>query len=176
MSDAPTNPTGPAPLDAGSAGALSEKAVQDVVGRFRDAYDARNVDAVVDLFAEHGDWTLGPGTFTGRAAIRRVLEWDVRLSPTTSSRHSGIGTVVHGNVAVYEQAIEQSFEGIRCTFPVLTVLELNEAGKIDHARSYYDKLSILQQVANEYPGVKGWFLRKIVNLLVDQGEKGLERS
>lgn len=53
------------------------------------------------------------------------------------------------------------------------MLELNEACKIDHARSYYDKLSILEKVAREYPGVKGWFFRKIVNLVVAEGEKGL---
>jgi hypothetical protein len=28
------------------------------------------------------------------------MEWDVRLSPTSSCRQFGIGTVVHGNVAV----------------------------------------------------------------------------
>jgi hypothetical protein len=150
--------------------------VADVVGRFRDAYDARNVDAVVDLFAEHGDWRLGPGTFAGKAAIRRAMEWDVRLSPTSSCRQSGIGTVVHGKVAVNERVVEQTFEGIRFTCPILTVFELNEVGEIEHARSYYDKLPILRQVASKYPGVKGWFFRRIINLMVAQSEKGLERS
>lgn len=176
MSDVQSRQNDPAPVDPALATALSEGAVRDVVARFRDAYDARNVEAALDLFAERGDWTLGPGTFAGRTAIRRVLEWDVRLSPTSRSRAAGIGTVVHGNVAVDERVAEQRYEGIRCTYPVLTVFELNEAGKIEHARSYYDKLSILQQVASEYPGVKGRFLRMIISLVVTQGEKGLERA
>jgi hypothetical protein len=147
--------------------------VADIVARLRGAYDGRNVDAVVALFAEHGDWRLGPGTFTGKTAIRRVVEWDVRQSPTSHSRESGIGTIVHGNVAVSERVIEQTFEGIQYTCPTVTVLELNEAGEIEHARSYYDKLPILQQVASKYPGIKGWFFRRIVNLIVGEGEKDL---
>jgi ketosteroid isomerase-like protein len=47
--------------------------VREIAVRFADAYDARDVDAVVDLFAENGDWTLGPGTCAGKTAIRRVL-------------------------------------------------------------------------------------------------------
>ena len=176
MSNAPEKPSGPAPATATLPNALPEQAVRDVAARFRDAYDARNVDAFVELFAEHGDWTLGPGTFTGKAAIRRVMEWDVRLSSTSSCRQFGIGTVVHGNVAVNERLLEQSFEGIRFVCPVLTVLELNEAGEIEHARSYYDKLPILRQIAREYPGIRGWLFRRIVNLVAAQSEKGLERS
>lgn len=175
MSDLPGRPVSPTPVDPASATALAEGAVRDVVARFRDAYNARNVDAVLNLFAEQADWTLGPGTFTGKAAIRRVMEWDARLSPTASSRESGIGTVVHGNVAVDERVIEQTIEGIRFTCPTVTVLELNRAGEIEHARSYYDKLSILQQVSSDYPGVKGWVFRRIINVMVAQGEKGLER-
>lgn len=155
---------------------LSESAVAQVATRFREAYDARNVDAVVALFAERGDWTLGPGTFSGKAAIRRVLEWDVRLSPNASSHDFGIGTLIRGNVAIHERRVEQSVEGISYTCPTVTVLELNEAGEIGHARSYYDKLPILRQVASRYPGIKGWFFRRIVNLIVAQSEAGLERA
>jgi hypothetical protein len=176
MSNAPTEPPGSSSLDPAPAKTLAASAVADVVARFRDAYDSRNVDAVVGLFAEHGDWRLGPGTFAGKAAIRRLLEWDVRLSPTASSRPAGVGIIVHGQVAVYEQLLEQTADGIPFTCPAITVLELNAAGEIEHARSYYDKLPILQQVASRFPGAKGWFFRRIVNLMVAESEKGLQRT
>jgi hypothetical protein len=149
--------------------------VQEVVSRFEAAYAARDVDTIVDLFAENGDVRMAPGTFTGKAAIRRVFEWDVRVSPRTSSRKSGVGMIVHGNVAVSECVLEQAYEGIPCTFPAVTVFELNEAGKIEHVRAYYEKLSIIQQVASRYPGLKGWFFRRIVSLVAGQVDKGLER-
>jgi ketosteroid isomerase-like protein len=150
--------------------------VEEVVSRFHDAYDARDIDTLAELFAENGDWRLAPGTFTGKAAIRRLLEWDARLSPSASCQESGVGVIVHGNVAVSERVIEQAFEGIPCTYPAVTVFELNGAGKIEHARSYYERLSILRQVASRYPGVKGWFFRKIINFIVAQSDKGLETS
>jgi len=176
MSNEPANPTGPTAGDSASVDALSEATVQAVANRFRDAYDARNVDAFVELFAERGDWTLGAGTFVGKAAIRRVLEWDVRFSPTASSRPLGITSVVSGNVAVNERLLEQSAEGIPYTCPAVTVLELNEAGEIEHARSYYDRLAIFGQVASTYPGIKGWLFRRIINFMIGQAEKGVERS
>lgn len=157
----------------GLAGAAPEAAVKNVVDRFREAYDGRNVDAVLDLFADDGDWRLGPGTFTGKAALRRVLEWDAKLSPVASSRPFGIDTVVCGRVAVTERVVEQAVEGIPYTCPVVTVFEVNAAGRIQHARSYYDKLPILQQVASRHGGVKGWLLRRLVNSLIRASTKGL---
>ena len=54
------------PADDGAAAGLTERAVEEVVSRFRDAYGTRDVDAVVGLFAEDGDWRLGPGRSPGR--------------------------------------------------------------------------------------------------------------
>ncbi len=36
-------------------------------------------------------WVLAPDAFTGKDEVRRFLEWDVRLSPTTGGgcRESG---------------------------------------------------------------------------------------
>jgi ketosteroid isomerase-like protein len=169
-----------APRAAGQPGppavGVSDQTVEEIVSRFHAAYDARDIDTLVELFAETGDWRLAPGTFTGKAAIRHLLEWDARLSPTASCRTSGVGIIVHGNVAVSERLIEQVFEGIPSTYPAVTVFELNEAGKIEHARSYYERLSILRHVASKYPGVKRWLFRKIINYIVAQTDKGLQIS
>lgn len=175
MSEARTTLRASAPADSASLG-LSDQMVVEIVSRFHDAYDARDIDTLVELFAENGDWRLEPGTFTGKTAIRHLLEWDARLSPSASCHESGVGVIVRGNVAVSERVIEQAFEGIQCTYPAVTVFELNETGKIQHARSYYEKLSILRQVASRYPGIKGWFFRRIINFMVAQSDKGLERS
>lgn len=175
MSEVPT--TLRASAQAGSpALGLSDQMVEEIVSRFHAAYDARDIDTLVELFTETGDWRLAPGTFTGKAGIRHLLEWDAHLSPTASCRTSGVGIIVHGNVAVSERLIEQVFEGIPCTYPAVTVFELNGAGKIEHARSYYERLSILRQVASKYRGVKGWLFRKIINYIVAQTDKGLQTS
>ncbi len=59
----------------------------------------------------------------------------------------------------------------------MTIFELGDDGKIRRKRSYYDDLAIIHRVSNKYPGVKGvGVLKKLVNFLVAQGEKGLERA
>jgi len=127
------------------------------------------------LFAEDGDWRVGPGTFTGKDGVRRLFEWDVSLSPTLTSQEEGVGIVAKGTVGFRAHRVEQTAEGIPISYPCLSVFEVNEAGKIQHVRSYYDKLGIMHNIASKYPGVKGWFFRKMVNTLVAQGEKGLKR-
>jgi ketosteroid isomerase-like protein len=150
-------------------------AVAQVVERWREAYDRRDVEGALDLLADDVVWVLAPGAFTGKEAARRALEWDVRLSPTVQGRLSGIGILVNGNVAVMERVAEASAEGIGYQYPIVTIFELGDDGKIRRMRSYYDKLAIMQQVASKYPGIKGWVLKKLTNFLVAQGEKGLER-
>jgi ketosteroid isomerase-like protein len=154
----------------------SEEEVRGVVSSFDESYDARDVDGVVALFAEDGDWTVGPGTFSGRASVRRLMEWDVGLSPTLRSRQTGVGIVAKGDVAASERVIEQTIEGVPIEYPVLSVFEMNGAGEIQHLRSYYDKLGLMRDIAKEYPGIKGWFFRTLINFVVAQGEKGLARG
>ena len=109
MSQVRTTLRASVPADSGALG-LSEQTVKEIVSRFHNAYDARDIDTLVELFAENGDWQLGPGTFTGKAAIRRLLEWDARLSPSARCNESGVGVIVYGNVAVSERVIEETFE------------------------------------------------------------------
>ena len=175
MSVAGTRQPGSPAAQAPAGGGLSEAAVEELVSRFAAAYSARDVDAVVGLFAEDGDWRVGPGTFAGKDAVRRLFEWDVSLSPSLTSKEEGVGIVVKGNVAVRECRIAQTAEGIPVDYPVLTVFEVNEDGKLQHVRSYYDKLGLMHDIAQKYPGIKGWFFKKNVNMLVAQGEKGLKR-
>jgi hypothetical protein len=84
MSDVQTTPVDPAHADTAARG-LSERTVEETVSSFERAYSTRDIDGFVELFAENGDWRLGPGTFTGKSAIRRVFEWDVQMSPSTRS-------------------------------------------------------------------------------------------
>ena len=163
------------PVDTSGGQGLSEWEARGIVERFAKAYEARDVDAVLEMFADDGDWRVGPGTFTGKEAVRRLVEWDVSLSPALTSTLEGVGIVAKGNVAFREHRIEQLIEGVPTAYPVMSVYELNEAGKIQHLRSYCEKLGLMQQVANKLPGVKGWFFKKTINMIVAQGEKGLKK-
>ncbi len=147
--------------------------IGDVVEEFDRALEKRDVQAALGFFADDAEWTLAPGTFSGKGGIRRYLEWDMRTSPKATYRLTGIGVLTAGDVAVREAEVEQVWEGISYAYPALTVIEFNSDRKIQRIRSYYDKLGLEQRVAAKAPGIRGWVLRKLINFMVAQGQKGL---
>ena len=152
------------------------RGVEEIVERYRDAFDRRDVEAALELFADDAVLVWAPKrAFVGKAGVRQALEWDVSLSPTARTQLSGVGVLVKGDTAVVESVVHESADGIAYECPVLTVFELGEDRKIRRLRAYYDKLGIMQEVGSKYPGIKGWVLKRVINLLVAQGEKGLDR-
>ena len=147
--------------------------IEDVVEEFDRALEKRDVQAALEFFADDAEWTLAPGTFSGKDGIRRYLEWDMRTSPKATYRLAGIGVLAVGNVAVRETVVEQVWEGISYDYPALTVIEFSDDRKIQRIRSYYDKLGLEQRVAAKAPGIKGWVFRKLIDFMVAQGRKGL---
>jgi ketosteroid isomerase-like protein len=141
--------------------------------RYRAAYQHRNVEQILQLFADDGEFTAAPGTFRGKPAIRRFLEWDAKLSPTTTVRDNGVGIVVGDHTAVWERIIALSYKDVPYQEHSLAVVEFDDDARITAFRSYYDKLNVLDQITSGLPGPYGWVMRKIVGLLVSAGSKGL---
>ena len=155
---------------------LIESSATSAVEGYMEAFDARDVDAMLAFFADDAEMTVAPGTFRGKAGVRRVMDWDVHLSPTVKTRDTGVGLLVKGHTAVWERTIEATAEGIGYEYPIVTVFELDDDGKIRRVRAYYDKLGIMQKIASKYPGIRGRMFKTMVNYLVAQGEKGLDTS
>jgi ketosteroid isomerase-like protein len=160
---------------ANQQGIDSELAVRDVVERFRNAYDRRDVDGASELFADDAVLVFAPRAFKGKNEIRQGLEWDAHLSPTSKTRLSGIEVLARANVAVVESVVQQTAEGIGYECPVVTVIELGDDRKIRRMSSYYDRLAIMQQVAAKSSGLRGGVFKRLVSSLISQAEKGLER-
>ena len=160
----------------GQQGIDPELAVRDVVECFRKAYDRRDVDGALELFADDAVLVFAPRAFKGKDDIRHGLGWDAQLSPTSTSRLSGIELLAKANVAVVESVVQQTAEGIGYECPVVTVIELGDDRKIRRMSSYYDRLAIMQQVASKASGPRGGAFKRLVNILVSPAEKGLKRT
>jgi ketosteroid isomerase-like protein len=167
--------TDPRPTSAAAtrAGAMDAPLIEQLVTRFHRALEERDVEGALRLFADDAVWTLSAGDFSGREGIRRVLEWDVALSPIDRTRPTGLGLVVVDRVAIQEATIEEEYDGIRYEYPCVRIFEFDETHRIHRLRDYDDKLAIEQDVAARYPGLKGWFFRRIIGMIVREGEKGL---
>jgi len=160
------------PIDEGDEVEMSEKEIESVLRDFREAFVKRDVEKMLSLFAEDAVLVTPAGTFKGKHEVKRYWTWETRISPTETSRLSGIGIMVKENRAVSESVSEGEFEGKRFEAPGITVYEFSD-DKIQHMRLYYDKLSIVKQVTMQYTGVTGWFAKRLVNYIVGQAEKGL---
>jgi ketosteroid isomerase-like protein len=145
-------------------------------GEFRSASQDRDVERMLALFADDAQATMAPGTFRGKAAIRKLFEWEVRLSPVSTSKDTGLGMVVVGRSVVWERQVSETAEGVPYTTDAVTILEFDDAGLIRRYRSYYDKLAVMEQIAAGLPRAYGWFARALIGYLLALGKKGLDTS
>ena len=143
---------------------------------YRTAYQDRDVDGMLALFADDAEVTMASGTFRGKAAIRKFFEWEVRMVPVAASTDTGLGMVVVGRSVVWEHQVSETAQGVPYTTDAVTIVEFDDAGLIRRYRAYYDKLTVLEKIAAGMSGIYGWFARKLVGYIVAQGEKGLDTS
>ncbi len=146
------------------------------VEEYRTAFQARDVGGMLALFADDAELTAAPGTFRGKAAIRKFLQWDARVSPVATIHDTGLGVLIVGRSAVWERQVLETAEGVPFREDAVTILEFDDAGLILRYRSYYDKLRVLDQITSGMSGIYGWFANKLVGYLVALGKKGLDTS
>jgi SnoaL-like domain len=76
---------------------------------FRIASQDRDVERMLALFADDAEVTMAPGTFRGKAVIRKFFEWEVRMALVATSCDAGLGMVVVGRSVVWECQISPSW-------------------------------------------------------------------
>ena len=143
---------------------------------YLQAFAARDVAGALEFFADDAEMIEPPGRFAGKDAIRTLLEWDVRLSPVANASPSGVGVLTHEGIVVEEEVVEQTFEGRRYSYPLVRVFEINDDGRIQRLRVYFDRLSMLQRIATQTPGIQGRLFKALINYVVGQSEKGLSAT
>ena len=143
---------------------------------FRSASQDRDVERMLALFADDAQVTMAPGTFRGKAAIRKFFEWETRMAPVATSMDAGLGLAVVGRSVVWECQVSETIQGVSYTTDAVRILDFDDAGLIRRYRSYYDKLDVMEKIASAMPGVQGWVARALIGYLVAQGKKGLDTS
>jgi ketosteroid isomerase-like protein len=128
------------------------------------------------LFADEAQVTMAPGTFRGKAAIRKFFEWETRTAPVATSKDTGLGLAVLGRSVVWECHVSETVQGVPYTTDAVRILDFDDAGLIRRYRSYYDKLDVMEKIALGMSGVYGWVARALIGYLVAQGKKGLGTS
>jgi len=128
------------------------KNAEAIVTQFCDAWgtDAApvpNVDLIVEMFAEQGEWVLwvpGGPTITGRAAIR--AEIDRQLTFSSNMRCGTTRMTSSGSTVMTERLDHFTMRGIRVAHALVAVFDLDDTGKILSWREYFDTADIGRQL------------------------------
>lgn len=120
-----------------------EKSPMVVAHEMVSAWNARDVDAIADLFAEDGRFfsmTQPPQVREGREVIRE--EWGKLISGISEIELQLRHLSVSGNSVFIERLDVFTYKGKEGRVPVACVLEIHD-GKVQEWREYYDKASLL---------------------------------
>lgn len=145
---------------------MSEEQIKTILGDFRQALNKKDIEKVVSFFAEDATIVAPVGIFKGNEEIKRYFTRLFQSFPDLTVTDAGIGIIVQGNKAVREHVLEATSEGVKWSVPGTGVYEFSDE-KIQHHRSFHDRLSIAKQAA------KGWFAKRMVNSIVKRADRGL---
>lgn len=145
---------------------ISEEKIEKVIRGCCEATTKRDLERMLSFYVEDATLVTPEGTFKGKEEIKRYLTWTVQFTPKLTVTDAGIGILVRGNKAIYEQLLEGTTEGREWRALCTCIYEFSEE-KIQHQRIFYDRLSIDKQVAHP------WLAKKVVNWFVKRAEKGL---
>ena len=123
-----------------------------VAHKMVNAWNARDVDAIADLFAEDGRFlsmTAPPAVKEGREVIRE--EWGALLAGVSEIELQLRNITVTGNSVFIERLDAFTYKGKTGRVPVACVLDI-ENGKVTEWREYYDRASLLSEMGVEQIG------------------------
>ena len=148
-------------------GDVSEEKIASVMYVFVEAVVKKDVEKALSCFEDDACCETTEGTFKGKSEIRRYLTWFANSKITNFKvTDAGIGLLIKGNTAVYENDQEGIYEGAKFKIRVVNMHEF-KGEKFQKVRNIYDRLSVAKQAA------RGWFARRAVNAIVNAMEKGL---
>lgn len=145
---------------------MSEERLASVIREFVDAFVKNDVEKALSFFQDDASYQSDEGTFKGKSEIKRYLTWATQNSTNHKMTDAGIGLLVKGNTAVYENDLEGTYEGKRFAVRGVSIVEFKDE-KFQSVRGVSDRVSVLKQLT------KGWMATRTVNSIVNALEKGL---
>jgi ketosteroid isomerase-like protein len=153
---------------------MSGERIVGVIRDFVEAVMKQDVEKTLSFLAEDVVWVQPEGVFKGKEEVKRLLAWLPKSFwySQLKVRDAGVGILVKGNKAVYEQIIEgisahkRAFEA-----PSMSIFEFS-GEKIQRYSTLYDRMALGKQACGERH-IGGWIDRKILGGILNTWEEGL---
>ena len=153
---------------------MSEERIVSVIRDFTEALVNQDVEKTLSFLTEDVVWVQPEGTFKGKVEVKRLLAWLPKSFwySQIKVRDAGVGILVKGNKAVYEQIIEGvSAHKRKFEAPAMSIFEFS-GGKIQQYRTLCDRMTLGKQACGE-KHIGGWIDRKILGGILNTWEGGL---
>jgi ketosteroid isomerase-like protein len=145
---------------------MSTEQVKSRMREFRAALESRDVDKILALFTDDGEWHAPEGVFKGKDQLKRYIAWNAKTTPDLKITETGVKILAEGDAGIYEHVLSGTVDGAKWETLGLCIYEF-AGDKVKSIRSAYDRLSIAKQV------VKGTMSKMAVNGVLKRMEKGL---
>jgi ketosteroid isomerase-like protein len=153
---------------------MSEEKIVSKIRDFIEAYVKRDVEKTLSFLTEDVVWDQPEGTFKGKEEVKRLLIWLPKSFwySQIKIRDAGVGILVKGNKAVYEQIIEGvSAHDRTYEAPAISIFEFS-GEKIQQYRTLCDRMTLGKQGCGKQ-GYGGWLDRRILTGILNTWEGGL---
>jgi ketosteroid isomerase-like protein len=155
---------------------MSEERIVSIIREFVEAVMKQDVEKTLSFLTDDVVWLQPEGVFKGKEEVKRLLVWLPKSFwySQLKVRDAGVGILVKGNKAVYEQVIEgisahkRAFEA-----PAVSIFEFS-AEKIQRYSTLYDRMTLGKQACGEQH-IGGWIDRKILGGILNTWEGGLHQ-
>jgi ketosteroid isomerase-like protein len=153
---------------------VSDEKIESIIRDFVETIMKRDVEKTLSFLTEDVVWVQPEGTFKGKDEVKRLLTWLPRSFwySQLKVRDAGVGILVKGNKAVYEQIIEGvSAHDRTYEAPVISIFEFS-GEKIQQYRTLCDRMMLGKQGCGKQ-GRGGWLDRRILGGILNTWEGGL---
>jgi ketosteroid isomerase-like protein len=153
---------------------MSEERIVSAIRDFVEAVVKQDMEKVLSFLADDVVWAQPEGTFKGKDEVKRLLDWLPKSFwySQVKVRDAGVGILVKGNKAIYEQTIEGvSAHNRPYQAPAISIFEFRSE-KIQQYMMLCDRMTLGKQGCGKQ-GYGGWLDRKILEGILNTWEGGL---
>ena len=145
---------------------MSEEQIKTAVRNFLKSLEEGDVAKSLSFLTQDVVWVSPHGRFKGSAELQKYLTWMKETCKDFKITETGVGILVHGNIAIVEHTLAATTNSKRWEAPSVCIYELKDA-KIQSMKSFFDVLSQAKQVVGG--GIPKW----MVNTVIKASVKGL---
>lgn len=145
---------------------MAENKKVSAIRNYVDALEKKDVDRALTFFTDDATWTNTEGEFKGKEEIRRYTIWMLESLSDLTFTDNGVGIMIDGNKAVFQNIFEASNEGNRIKVNSICTYQFDGDKCVKHFTTT-DRLAMAKQAAT------GLFEGIAVNAIVKRVEKGL---